>query len=81
MKFEGEEWMDSKQGGKAQKSHAGAFSELVPTITVPSTSTSQKEKKKLVRHEHTVPLIKCITWRHFTGLSRVVYQATKAMAI
>ena len=72
--------MDSEQGGKAQESHAGAFSELVTTITVPSTSTSQKEKK-LVRHEHTVPLIKCITWRQFTGLSRVVYQATKAMAI
>ena len=55
--------MDSKQGGKAQKSHAGAFSELVTTIiAVPSTSTSQKEKKKLVRHEHThtVPLIKCM---------------------
>ena len=37
--------MDSKQSGKAQKSHAGAFSELVTTITVPSTTTSQKEKK------------------------------------
>ena len=27
---------DSKEGGKAQKSHAGEFSELVTTITNPT---------------------------------------------
>ena len=67
--------LHSEQGGKAQKSHAGTFLNLSPQLQ--SLRTPQaKRKKKLVRHEHThtVPLIKCITWRQH---SRVVYHALK----
>ena len=40
VKFEGEDGFQTRWKGSCR-----AFSELVTTITVPSTSTSQKEKK------------------------------------
>ena len=51
VKFDGDDGFQTRW--KGSKESCRAFSELVTTITVPSTSTSQKEKIKLVRHEST----------------------------
>ena len=78
VKFEGEDGFQTRwKGSKVMQEHFLNLSPQLRSLRPPYA----KRKKKLVRHEHTVPLIKCITWRQFTGLSRVVYQATKAMAI